>query len=79
MFVLHFGWHWYRGPWEKTLPGYLGVKWWVAVDGAKGGSVLLALLSLVITVQVFRRKEYFHGVLTLPTCLLSLLTVPIQT
>lgn len=79
MFYLYARWHWYRGPWEETLPGQSGFDWVTAVDGSKACSVLLAVVSLVITIAIFRKRGYLQGLVSLPTCLLSLLTVPAVT
>jgi hypothetical protein len=75
LFYLYGHWHWHRGPWAETLPGQLGLSWLVAVDGSKACSALLALVSLVITVVLFRKKAYLQGAVTVPTCFLSMLTV----
>ena len=78
-FFLYGHWHWHPGPWEATLPGQMGLSWLAAVGGAKNMSALLALVSLVITLMLFARRAYLQAVITLPTCLLSLLTVPVVT
>lgn len=79
LFYLYGHWHWHRGPWEATLPGQLGLTWIAAVDGSKACSALLAVLSLCITVAIFRKKGYVQGLVTLPTCLLSVMTVGVVT
>lgn len=66
-------WHWYQGPWGQSLPGRLGLSWIFAVDGSKTLSMLLAVLSLVITIVVFRAKGRVQGIVSLPTCLLSVM------
>ena len=75
LFYLYVHWHWYPGPWEQSLPGQLGLSWLVAVDGSKACSALLAIVSLVITILIFRKRGRLQGAVTVPTCFLSLLTV----
>ncbi len=78
-FFLYGHWHWHPGPWEVTFPGQLGLSWPAAVDGSKTVSTLLALISLVITIMLYARKAYLQAAVTVPTCLLSILTVPAVT
>ncbi len=75
LWYMYGQWHWHKGPWEETLPGSLGLSWIMAVDGSKACSVLLAIFSLCVTVAIFRKGRRLQGWLTLPTCVLSLLTV----
>jgi hypothetical protein len=79
LFYLYGHWHWQTGPWQLTIPGRLGLSWVATVDGSKMYSMLLALISLVITIALFRKKGRFQGLVSLPPCLLSLMTVPIVT
>jgi len=78
-FYCYGQWHWHRGPWEQTLPGQLGLTWLTAVNGAKQCSVLLAFVACVITVSIFWKKGYLQGLVALPTCILSLMTVVVFT
>jgi len=78
-FYLYGYWHWHDGPWQQTLPGQFGFSWIFAVDGSKTLSMILAIASLAITIAIFRNKGYVQGIVTLPTCLLSLLTVGVVT
>ena len=79
LFSCYMHWHWYRGPWNETLPGQLGLGWIAAVDGSKACSALLALLSLGTAIYLFQKKAYLQGCVASPTCLLSLLTIPFIT
>ena len=62
-----------------TLPGQFGLSWLAAVGGSKDASTLLALVSLVITIMLSAKKAYLQAAVTVPTCLLSILTVPVVT
>lgn len=75
LFYLYGHWHWHEGPWQLTFPGQLGLSWRVAVGASKACSVLLSVISLVITITVFRRKGYRQAFASLPTCFFSLTTV----
>lgn len=79
LFYLYGHWHWHAGPWEQTLPGQFGLSWITAVDRSKELSMLLAGVSLVITIVLFGKGCRLQAMLTLPTCMLSVLTVPIVT
>jgi hypothetical protein len=79
LFYLYGHWHWHRVPWAETLPGRMGLSWITAVDGSKEFSVLFALISLCITITIFRKKGFLPGLVSLPTCLLSVMTIPVQT
>ena len=78
-FYLYGHWHWHPGPWEATLPGQSGLSWLAAVGGAKNASAVLALVSFVITIMLFGRKAYLQAAVTVPTCLLSMLTIVVVT
>lgn len=62
-----------------TLPGQFGLSWVAAVDGSKSASALLALVSLLISIMLFGRKAYLQAAVTVPTCFLAILTVPVVT
>jgi hypothetical protein len=79
LFFCYGHWHWHPGPWEQTLPGQMGISWSTAVGRAKDCSALLAIVSGVITILIFAKKRCIQGAITLPTCLMSLVTVPIVT
>lgn len=82
LFYLYTYWHWYtlyHGPWGESFPGQLGLSWLVAVDGSKACSVVLAIVSLIFTAGLFNRKATLQGMLTLPTCVLSLLACLVVT
>ncbi len=72
-------WHWYQPPWAQSLPGRLGLSWIFAVEGSKTVSTLLAILSLAITIAVFRSRGSVQGGICLPTCALAVLCIGLRT
>ena len=79
LFGLYGHWHWHKGPWEQSLPGSLGLSWSMAVEGPHTCSFLLAIVSLCVTIAIFRKGGRLQGWVALPTCLMSLLTVGVVT
>jgi hypothetical protein len=76
-FNLRGYWHFYRLPWGQSLPGKLGFSWVFAVEGSWAVGTVLAILSLTITIAVYRSKGAVQGLVCLPTSALAVLWIGI--
>jgi len=78
---LYGHWHWYclRQSWQSSLPGRLGLSWSDALALTSTVQMGLAILSMAITIALFRRKHRLHGWVCLPISIFAILALGVMT